>query len=171
MNAVKRSRGNNGDGLGCGERRRRLRASDAPISGRRRRQTRWPRRSLNRSDDKDLGFGREILVRESSEISVRERHATARGGAGGGDGAGSSRPISSANEPIEVLQKDFQAMQTHILQVMQDHTLTQYQFREVQCQLNCMEQALMDKLGISVVLVPLRDVPADDSKTGDDLDD
>ncbi|KAK9150293.1 hypothetical protein Syun_008602 [Stephania yunnanensis] len=35
-----------------------------------------------------------------------------RGGAGGGDGTGSSLPISSANEPIEVLLKDFQFMFT-----------------------------------------------------------
>ncbi|KAK9149227.1 hypothetical protein Scep_007984 [Stephania cephalantha] len=57
----------------------------------------------------------------------QRRHATARGavGGGGGDGAGSSRPISSLNEPIELLRRDFQEMQTHILRVMQDHTLTQ----------------------------------------------
>ncbi|KAK9119577.1 hypothetical protein Scep_017670 [Stephania cephalantha] len=36
----------------------------------------------------------------------RRRHATA-GGAGGGDGAGSSRPISSPNEPVELLRSDF----------------------------------------------------------------
>ncbi|KAK9158284.1 hypothetical protein Scep_004858 [Stephania cephalantha] len=92
-------------------------------------------------------------------------------GAGGGDGAGSSRPISSPNDPIELLRRDFQATQTHILQVMQDHTLTQYQLRKVQGQLNRMEQAIMDRLEISFVSVPPIDVPADDSETDDDLDD
>ncbi|KAK9168737.1 hypothetical protein Syun_000877 [Stephania yunnanensis] len=53
-----------GNGLGCGEQRRRLRASEAPISGKQRRQTRRPRRNLNHSDDRDLWFGREISVRE-----------------------------------------------------------------------------------------------------------
>ncbi|KAK9126551.1 hypothetical protein Scep_015397 [Stephania cephalantha] len=61
----------------------------------------------------------------------RRRHATA-GGAGGGDGAGSSQPISTPNEPVEFLRRDFQAMQTHIIRVMQDHTLTQDHLREVQ---------------------------------------
>ncbi|KAK9132760.1 hypothetical protein Scep_012288 [Stephania cephalantha] len=100
----------------------------------------------------------------------RRRHATA-GGAGGGDGAGSSRPISTPNEPVELLRRDFQAMQTHILRVMQDHTLTQDQLQEVQGQLNRMEQALMDRLGISFAPAPPNDVPADDSETDDDLDD
>ncbi|KAK9118293.1 hypothetical protein Scep_016386 [Stephania cephalantha] len=100
----------------------------------------------------------------------RRRHATA-GGAGGGDGTGSSRPISSPNEPVELLRRDFQAMQTHILRVMQDNTLTQDQLREVQGQFNRIEQALMDRLGISFALAPPRDVPADDSETDDDLDD
>ncbi|KAK9083441.1 hypothetical protein Scep_029912 [Stephania cephalantha] len=62
----------------------------------------------------------------------RRRRATAGGAAGGGDGAGSSQPISSPNEPIELLQRDLQEMHTHILRVMQDHTLTQDQLREVQ---------------------------------------
>ncbi|KAK9100863.1 hypothetical protein Scep_024293 [Stephania cephalantha] len=104
----------------------------------------------------------------------RRRHATAGGaggGAGGGNGAGSSRPISSPYEPVELLWRDFQAMQTHILQVMQDHTLTQDQLREVQGQLNRMEQALMDRLKISFMPAPPRDVPADESETDDDLDD
>ncbi|KAK9082835.1 hypothetical protein Scep_029306 [Stephania cephalantha] len=60
----------------------------------------------------------------------RRKHATAggaEGGAGGGDGTGSSRPIYSPNEPVELLRRDFQTMQTHILRVMQDHTLTQDQ--------------------------------------------
>ncbi|KAK9166897.1 hypothetical protein Scep_002088 [Stephania cephalantha] len=56
-------------------------------------------------------------------------HATT-GGAGGGDGARSSRLISTPNV-VELLWRDFQAMQTHILRVMQDHTLTQDQLREV----------------------------------------
>ncbi|KAK9112135.1 hypothetical protein Scep_019654 [Stephania cephalantha] len=34
------------------------------------------------------------------------RHATA-GGVGGGGGAGSSRPTSSPNELVELLQRDF----------------------------------------------------------------
>ncbi|KAK9101328.1 hypothetical protein Scep_024758 [Stephania cephalantha] len=66
------------------------------------------------------------------------RHATA-GGAGGGDGAGSSRLISSPNEPVELLRRDFQTMQTHILRVIQDYTLTQDQLREVQGRLRRME--------------------------------
>ncbi|KAK9166064.1 hypothetical protein Scep_001255 [Stephania cephalantha] len=100
----------------------------------------------------------------------RHIHATA-GGAGDGNGAGSSRPISTPNKPVELLQRNFQAMQTHILRVMQDHTLTQDQLREIQCQLNHMEQTLMDRLGISFALAPPRDVPADDSEINDDLDD
>ncbi|KAK9125554.1 hypothetical protein Scep_014400 [Stephania cephalantha] len=100
----------------------------------------------------------------------RHKYATV-GGAGGGDGTGSSRPISTPNEPIDLLRRDFLAMQTHILRVMQDHTLTQDQLREVQGQLSRMEQALMDRLGISFAPVPPRDVTADDSETDDDLDD
>ncbi|KAK9157336.1 hypothetical protein Scep_003910 [Stephania cephalantha] len=100
----------------------------------------------------------------------QRRHATPRG-AGGGDGARSSQPISSPNEPVELLRRDFQTMQTHILRVMQDHTLTQDQLREVQGQLRHMEQALMDRLGISFAPAPPRDVPTDDSETDDDLDD
>ncbi|KAK9158787.1 hypothetical protein Scep_005361 [Stephania cephalantha] len=90
-------------------------------------------------------------------------------GAGGGDGAGSSRPISSPNEPIELLRWDFKEMQTQILRVMQDHTLTRDELREVQGQLRCMEQALMDRLGIS--FAPPKDVSTDDSKTDDDPND
>ncbi|KAK9098867.1 hypothetical protein Syun_025912 [Stephania yunnanensis] len=93
------------------------------------------------------------------------------GGAGGGDGGGSSRPISSPNELVELLWRDFQAMQTYIFRVIQDHTLTQDQLREVQGQLNCMERTLMDRLKISFTPTPPRDVPADDSETDDDLDD
>ncbi|KAK9128573.1 hypothetical protein Syun_017370 [Stephania yunnanensis] len=93
------------------------------------------------------------------------------GGAGGGDGAGSSRPISSPNEPIKLLRRDFQTMRTHILWVMQDHTITQDQLRKVQCQLRRMEQTLMDRLGISFAPAPPRDVRVDDSETDDDLDD
>ncbi|KAK9139991.1 hypothetical protein Scep_009672 [Stephania cephalantha] len=62
----------------------------------------------------------------------RCRHATVGAGAGGGDGAGSSRPISSPNEPIELLRWDFKEMQRHILQFMQDHTLTHNELLEVQ---------------------------------------
>ncbi|KAK9128374.1 hypothetical protein Syun_017171 [Stephania yunnanensis] len=51
---------------------------------------------------------------------ARARHTTA-------GGAGDSQAISTPNDPVEVLQRDFQAMQTHILRVMQDHTLTQDQ--------------------------------------------
>ncbi|KAK9125677.1 hypothetical protein Scep_014523 [Stephania cephalantha] len=54
---------------------------------------------------------------------LRRRHTTA----GGRDEAGSSRPISTPNESVELLRRDFQAMQTHILRVMEDHTLTQDQ--------------------------------------------
>ncbi|KAK9101591.1 hypothetical protein Scep_025021 [Stephania cephalantha] len=60
---------------------------------------------------------------------------------------------------------------THIIRIMQDHTLTQDQLREVQGQLRRMEQALMDRLGISFTPAPPRDVPVDDSETDDDLDD
>ncbi|KAK9112199.1 hypothetical protein Scep_019718 [Stephania cephalantha] len=90
----------------------------------------------------------------------RRRHATAGGaggGAGGGDGARSSRPISSPNESVELLRRDFQMMQTHILRV--------------QGQLRRMEQALMDRLEISFSPAPPRDVLVDDSETDDDLDD
>ncbi|KAK9167250.1 hypothetical protein Scep_002441 [Stephania cephalantha] len=104
----------------------------------------------------------------------RRRHATAGGaggGARGGNEAGSSRPIYSLNEPIELLRKDFQTMQTHILRVMQDHTLTLDQLREVQGQLCRMEQALMDRLMISFAPASPRDIPANYSETDDDLDD
>ncbi|KAK9157051.1 hypothetical protein Scep_003625 [Stephania cephalantha] len=133
---------------------------------------------LNRSDGKDLGFGKEISRDDNGRTyglrwtpsGSRHRHATARG-AGGGDGVGSSQLISSPNEPIELLRRDIQEeMQTHILRVMQDHTLTQDQLREVQGQLRCVEQTLMDRLRISFAPTPLIDVPADDSKSDDDLD-
>ncbi|KAK9089238.1 hypothetical protein Scep_028320 [Stephania cephalantha] len=55
------------------------------------------------------------------------------------------------------LRRDFQEMQTQILRIMQDHTLTQDQLREVQDQLHRMEQALMDRLGISFAPAPPRD--------------
>ncbi|KAK9119398.1 hypothetical protein Scep_017491 [Stephania cephalantha] len=100
----------------------------------------------------------------------QRRHAIA-GGAGGGDGCGSSGPISSPNEPIKLLRRDFLEMQTHILWVMQDHTLTQDQLQEVEGQLRRMEHALMDRLGISFMPTPPRDVQSDDSETNDDLDD
>ncbi|KAK9140582.1 hypothetical protein Scep_010263 [Stephania cephalantha] len=103
-------------------------------------------------------------------IGSRRRHTTA-GGARGGDGAGSSRHISTPNEPVELLRRDFQATQTHIHRVMRDHTITQDQLREVKGQLNRMEQALMDRLKISFALAPSRDVPTDGSETDDDLDD
>ncbi|KAK9140495.1 hypothetical protein Scep_010176 [Stephania cephalantha] len=101
----------------------------------------------------------------------RHRHATAGVGAGGGggDGVGFYRPISSPNEPIELLRRDFKEMQTHIFRVMQDHTLTRGELREVQGQLRRIEQALMDRLEIS--FAPPRDVPANDSKTDDDPND
>ncbi|KAK9167617.1 hypothetical protein Scep_002808 [Stephania cephalantha] len=101
----------------------------------------------------------------------RCRHATFGGATGGGDGAGSSRPISSANELIELLRRDFQEMPTHILHVTHDHTLTQDQLRKVQGQLRHMKQVLMDKLEISFTPAPPRDVPANESKTDNDLDD
>ncbi|KAK9105425.1 hypothetical protein Scep_022269 [Stephania cephalantha] len=102
--------------------------------------------------------------------SGRGAHMLLRG-AGGGDEARSSRPISSPNEPVELLQRDFQTMQTHILRVMQDHTLTQDQLRDVQGQLRRMEQALMDRLGISFAPAPPRDVPVDHSRGRRHLDD
>ncbi|KAK9157335.1 hypothetical protein Scep_003909 [Stephania cephalantha] len=89
-------------------------------------------------------------------------------GARAGDGAGSSRPISAPNEPIELLRRDFKEMQTNLLQVMQDNTLIRDELREVQGQLCCMEHALMDRLVIS--FAPPRDVP-DDSETDDNPDD
>ncbi|KAK9167165.1 hypothetical protein Scep_002356 [Stephania cephalantha] len=103
--------------------------------------------------------------------AVTAAAAASLSGTGGGDRAGSSRPISSPYELVELLQRDFQAMQTHILRVMQDHTLTQDQLREVQGKLNRIERALMDRLGISFAPAPPRDVPADDSESEDDLDD
>ncbi|KAK9159822.1 hypothetical protein Syun_006163 [Stephania yunnanensis] len=66
------------------------------------------------------------------------------GGIGGGDGARSSRLISSPNEPIELLRRDFQEMQTQILWVI---------------------------LGISFAPAPSRDVPADELESDEDLDD
>ncbi|KAK9132801.1 hypothetical protein Scep_012329 [Stephania cephalantha] len=116
-------------------------------------------------DDKGRTYGLGYLPSGS-----RRRHATAEG-AGGGDGAGSSRPISTSNEPVKLMWRDFQEMPTHILRVMQDHTLTQHLLREVRGQLNRMEQALMDRLGISFALAPPRDVPSNDSEIDDDLDD
>ncbi|KAK9158092.1 hypothetical protein Scep_004666 [Stephania cephalantha] len=62
--------------------------------------------SIVERDDKERTYGLGWTPSGS-----RRRHATA-GGAGGGDGAGSSRPISSPNEPVELLRRDFQAMQT-----------------------------------------------------------
>ncbi|KAK9160793.1 hypothetical protein Syun_007134 [Stephania yunnanensis] len=73
--------------------------------------------------------------------------------------------------PVELLQRDFQAMQTHILRVMQNHTLTQDQLQKVQGRLNRMKQVLMERLEISFAPAPSRDVPTDDSETDDDLDD
>ncbi|KAK9128300.1 hypothetical protein Syun_017097 [Stephania yunnanensis] len=99
----------------------------------------------------------------------QRKHATA-GGAGGGDGARSSGSISSLNEPIKLLRRDFQEMQTQILRIMQDHTLTQDQLQEVQGQLRRKEQALTDKLEISFASAPLRGVLANDSETDDDID-
>ncbi|KAK9081638.1 hypothetical protein Syun_031421 [Stephania yunnanensis] len=52
-----------------------------------------------------------------------------------------------------------------------DHTLTQYQSREVQDQLRRIEQALIDGLEIPFAPAPLRDALADDSETDNDLDD
>ncbi|KAK9089396.1 hypothetical protein Scep_028478 [Stephania cephalantha] len=95
----------------------------------------------------------------------RHRHSGARAG----DVAGSSRPISAPNGPIELLRRDFKQMQTNILRVMQDNALTRDELREVQGQLRLMEQALMDRLEIS--FTPPRDVPDDDSETDDDPDD
>ncbi|KAK9094363.1 hypothetical protein Scep_025832 [Stephania cephalantha] len=94
----------------------------------------------------------------------RRRHAEA----GAGDGARSSRPISAPNEPIKLLRMDFKEMQTNLLRVIQDNTLTRDELREVLAQLRRMEHALMDRLYIS--FTPPRDVP-DDSETDDDPDD
>ncbi|KAK9159915.1 hypothetical protein Syun_006256 [Stephania yunnanensis] len=63
------------------------------------------------------------------------------------------------NEPIELLRRDFKEMQTNLLRVMQDNTLTHNELRDVQGQLRHMEHALMDRLGIS--FTPHRDVPND----------
>ncbi|KAK9135231.1 hypothetical protein Syun_014561 [Stephania yunnanensis] len=98
-------------------------------------------------------------------------HILVGGGARGGDGDGSSRPISTPNEPIKLLRRDFQTMQTNILRVMQYHTLTQDHLRVVQGQLNRMEQPLMDIFGISFAPSLPRDVPPNDSETDDNLDD
>ncbi|KAK9148076.1 hypothetical protein Scep_006833 [Stephania cephalantha] len=86
-----------------------------------------------------------------------------------GAGAGSSRPIYAHGEPIEQLRKDIKEMQTNILWVMQDNTLNREELRVVQGQSRLMEQALMDKLGIS--FTPPRDAEDDDSETEHDLDD
>ncbi|KAK9140970.1 hypothetical protein Scep_010651 [Stephania cephalantha] len=96
----------------------------------------------------------------------RRRHVNV--GVGASDGAGSSWPISAPNEPIELLRRDFNEMQTNLLRVMQDNTLTHNELRKVQGQLRHVEHALMDKLGIS--FTPHIDVP-DDLETDDDPDD
>ncbi|KAK9092758.1 hypothetical protein Syun_027669 [Stephania yunnanensis] len=70
--------------------------------------------------------------------------------------------------PIELLRKDIKDMETSLLRVMQDNMLSRHEFREFQERLARMEQALIDRLGIS--FGPPRDVP-DDSETDDDLDD
>ncbi|KAK9168705.1 hypothetical protein Syun_000845 [Stephania yunnanensis] len=83
-------------------------------------------------------------------------------------GAGSFHLISAHDEPIELLRKDIKDIQTLLLRIMQDNTLARGELRQFQEQLAYMEQALMDRLGIS--FEPLRDVP-DDSKTDNNLDD
>ncbi|KAK9132821.1 hypothetical protein Scep_012349 [Stephania cephalantha] len=57
------------------------------------------------------------------------------------------------------------------LEELEDHTLTQDPLREVQGHLNRMKQALTERLEISFVPAPPRDVPADDSETDDDVED
>ncbi|KAK9100646.1 hypothetical protein Scep_024076 [Stephania cephalantha] len=82
----------------------------------------------------------------------RHRHA--------GDGVGSSRPISAHDESIQLLRRDIKEMQTNLLRVIRDNTLGHEELREVQGRLGRMEQALMDRLGIS--FAPLEDVDADE---------
>ncbi|KAK9158503.1 hypothetical protein Scep_005077 [Stephania cephalantha] len=50
--------------------------------------------------------------------------------AGAGAGAGSSHPISTHDEPIELLRKDINDMQTSLLRVMQHNTLGRDELRE-----------------------------------------
>ncbi|KAK9158272.1 hypothetical protein Scep_004846 [Stephania cephalantha] len=85
-----------------------------------------------------------------------------------GAGARFSRPISAHDEPIELLRKDIKDMQTNLLRVMQDNTLSREEMRELQGRLCRMEQALMDSLGIS--FAPPADADDDDSDIDHDFD-
>ncbi|KAK9126113.1 hypothetical protein Scep_014959 [Stephania cephalantha] len=83
-------------------------------------------------------------------------------------GAGSSRPMSVNDEPIEQLREDIKEMQRSFLRVINDKTLDHDQLQEIQGRLGLMEQAMMDRLGISFA-PPAH--PDDDSETNHDLDD
>ncbi|KAK9100795.1 hypothetical protein Scep_024225 [Stephania cephalantha] len=88
----------------------------------------------------------------------RRRHA--------GAGAGSSRPMSTNDEPIEQLKGDIKEMQRSLLRVIYDKTLNREQSQETYGRLGCMEQALMDILRIS--FVPPAHID-DDSETDQNL--
>ncbi|KAK9162744.1 hypothetical protein Syun_003646 [Stephania yunnanensis] len=83
-------------------------------------------------------------------------------------GEGSSRPIHAHDEPIKLMRKEIKEMQINLLQVIQNKTLDCNDLRELQGRLGRMEQALIDRLGIS--FAPPVDDPID-SKTDDDPDD
>ncbi|KAK9111521.1 hypothetical protein Scep_019040 [Stephania cephalantha] len=83
-------------------------------------------------------------------------------------GAGSSWPMSARDEPIKQLRGDIKPMQRSFLRVINDKTLDRDQLHEMQGRLGRMEQALMDRLGIS--FAPPAD-PDNDSETNQDLDD
>ncbi|KAK9162543.1 hypothetical protein Syun_003445 [Stephania yunnanensis] len=74
--------------------------------------------------------------------------------------------MSANYEPIQL--RGIKEMQRSLLKVIQDKTLDRDQLREMYEQLGRMEQALMDRLGISFALASNVD---DDSETGHDLND
>ncbi|KAK9118154.1 hypothetical protein Scep_016247 [Stephania cephalantha] len=88
----------------------------------------------------------------------RRRHA----------GAGSSRPMSTSDEPIEQLREKIKEMQRSLLRVINDKTLDRDQLFEMHGRLGRIEQALMDRFGIS--FAPPTD-PIDDSEIDQDPDD
>ncbi|KAK9115230.1 hypothetical protein Syun_022027 [Stephania yunnanensis] len=71
-------------------------------------------------------------------------------------------------QPIKQLRMDIKEMQRSLLRVINVKTLDRDQLQEMQGRLGRMEQALMDKLGISFA-PPSH--PTDDSESDRDLDD
>ncbi|KAK9147982.1 hypothetical protein Scep_006739 [Stephania cephalantha] len=71
------------------------------------------------------------------------------------------------NEPIELLRIGIKEMQTSLLMLIKDKTLDRDQLREMHRRLGRMEQAVIDKLGISFAHAVEAD---DDSEIDHDLD-